>query len=97
MNAEELLKIQDAVAKQIESSVGVAVKVHVNGKINLLTQEFRDYVKDDMDWKERAKPTIELGNNIRGFNKGVLYVASTGGALFGLFKCVAEFTKFINK
>lgn len=93
MNAEELIKIQEA----IRDTVGIAIQAHVNGKITKLTVKLDEYIKEDNEWKERANPTIELGNNIRGFNKGLVYVLGITGALFGVGKAVVEFIRYFNK
>lgn len=89
MNADELIKIQEA--------VGVAIEKHVNGKIRLMDAKLDEYIKDDLAWKEQAKPTIELGNNIRGFGKVVVYILGIAGAIFGVFKGIVEFIRYFSK
>ena len=89
MNAEELIKIQEA--------VGVAIEKHVNGKIRVMDARLTEYIKDDLEWKEQAAPTIELGNNIRGFGKVFAYILGTAGVMFGVFKGIVEFIRYFNK
>lgn len=84
MTNDQLQEIQDAVQKVMDKNF--------NGKINTLTQEFRDhktvvnqYIIDDNEWKKKAQPVITMGENVAGFGKVSLYivgfVASVGGAM----------------
>lgn len=49
-----------------------------------MSEKFDEYIKNDMDWKERAEPVIQMGNNARGASKFVLYtsgiIIAVGGA-----------------
>lgn len=72
--------------KTIDDQLKAGIETHVNGKIRLLSQKMDEYIKDDAAWKETAKPTIELGNNIRGFGKVFVYLLGIGATLFGIFK-----------
>lgn len=71
--------------KEIQDAVGVAIKTHVNGKIDRINDKFDAYIKSDMEWKEKAQPVLDMGNNVQGFGKVSLYilgfVASVAGAI----------------
>lgn len=86
MNPEQL----EILRQTIDDQLKLGIETHVNGKIRGLTNEFREYVKDDIAWKETAKPTIELGNNIRGFGKVFVYLLGIGATLFGIFKYLIQ-------
>lgn len=64
----------------------------VNGKIDKLHIELRQYIKEDTEWKERAEPVILMGNNVRGFGKVSLYilgfVAAIIGAILGIISLI---------
>lgn len=82
MNEEQL----EVLRKTIDDQLKAGIETHVNGKIRALTYKIDEYIKDDTAWKETAKPTIELGNNIRGFGKVFVYLLGIGATLFGIFK-----------
>ncbi len=62
------------------------IKETVNGKIDKIDVKLDNYIKDDNEWKAAANPTIELGNNVRGFGKVMVYLLGIAGAIFGLIK-----------
>lgn len=74
--------------RQIKELIQDTIKITVNGKIDALRNEVNVYIKEDNEWKDRANPTVQLGNNIRGFGKVVAYILGTAGMLFGLFKFI---------
>ena len=78
MTPEEFTKITDIIK--------VTIKETVNGKIDRLDIKLDTYMKEDNDWKDRANPTIELGNNVRGFGKVMVYLLGIAGAIFALIK-----------
>lgn len=71
--------------KEIQEAVGIAIKVHVNGKIDRMNDKIDAYIKSDMEWKEKAQPVLDMGNNVQGFGKVSLYIigfiASVAGAI----------------
>lgn len=77
MDEETLNKIEKAIAASIEKTV--------NGKINLLTKEFREYVTQDEAWKDKAAPVLKMGESVQGFGKVSLYllgfISALGGAI----------------
>ena len=89
MTPKQLKAIQDTIGKSIDKTV--------NGKISILTEEFREhkiivnqYIKEDNEWKTKAEPVIQMGENVAGFGKVSLYivgfVASVAGAILVLLK-----------
>ena len=78
--------------KLIEKTIENSIEKTVNGKIRILTEEFREhktvvnqYIKDDTEWKGKAEPVIQMGENVQGFGKVSLYIlgfiASVAGAI----------------
>lgn len=59
-----------------KASAEIAYKASIeNVKSNKnLEATLNAYIKEDMDWKKRAEPAIELGNNARGASKAVLWL-----------------------
>ena len=84
MNPEQL----EVLRKTIESQLKIGIEAHVNGKIRALTTQLETYIKEDNEWKERAKPTIELGNNVRGFGIVFMYILGVLAAIFGVIKFI---------
>lgn len=82
MTPEQLELLRQTIDKQLKAGI----ETHVNGKIRVLTERFETYVKEDNEWKERANPTIELGNNVRGFGIVLVYLLGVAGAIFGVIK-----------
>lgn len=82
MTPEQLEILKETIDKQLKAGI----ETHVNGKIRVLSDKFEAYVKEDNEWKERANPTIELGNNVRGFGVVLVYLLGVVGAIFGVIK-----------
>ena len=79
---------EQKILEQIEKSI----RTTVNGKIDVLRADFNAYAKEDMEWKESAKPAIEMWTNINGFGKIASYgltVLMALGASWELIKWVA--------
>ena len=47
-------------------------------------EKFDSFRKEDKEWKSDAKPIIDMGKNLRGFSKVILYILYLVGAVFGL-------------
>ena len=77
MNKEQLNQIKEVITDSIQ--------IHVNGKIDILSNKLDSYITDDTEWKKRAEPVIRMGENLAGFGKVSLYlvgfVASVVGAI----------------
>jgi len=76
----------EVIKQTIENQLKLGIETHVNGKIRRLDEKLDTYIKEDNEWKERANPTIELGNNVRGFGIVFVYLLGVAGAIFGLIK-----------
>lgn len=85
MDEHQLQQIRDTIAESIETTV--------NGKIRVLTQEFRDYVKEDTEWKDRAQPYIDGLANITGGTKILVWVVMGIGAVAGAILSIKSFFK----
>ena len=84
MTPEQLELLRQTIDNQLKKGI----ETHVNGKIRSLTERFDTYVREDNEWKERANPTIELGNNVRGFGIVFMYLLGVLGAIFGVIKYI---------
>jgi len=82
MTPEQLEILKETIDNQLKQGI----ETHVNGKIRGLSERFDSYVKEDNEWKERANPVIELGNNVRGFGVVFMYILGVVGAVFGIIK-----------
>lgn len=82
---QETSGLVDTILHKIDSHIEESINRNVNGKINLLTQKVDNYVKQDNEWKIKAEPVIQMGQQVQGFGKVSLYivgfVASVGGAV----------------
>ncbi len=62
--------------------------INKNSKLNLLSNNFHAYVKEDNAWKVKAEPVIKMGENVQGFSKVSLYIvgfiASVTGAIYAI-------------
>lgn len=79
---------------KIEKELDPAIKKHVNGQFNDFKREFRDYVESDIKWKDDARPVIEMGKNLQGASKVMLYLTGVIITIGGAFKII---TSFFNK
>lgn len=86
MTEEQYARLEETIVKHIHGSVAMATEKYVNGKIRDLHGEFHNYIKEDNEWKKAAQPTIDLGNNIRGFGKVTVYLLGIGATLFAIIK-----------
>lgn len=71
---------------EINKTIAETIKTTVNGKIDKLNVKIDNYIVTDNEWKQQANPTIELGNNIRGFGKVAIYILGFAGMVFGIIK-----------
>jgi hypothetical protein len=76
----------ERIRQTIEDQLKIGIETHVNGKIRKMDEKLDAYIKEDNEWKARANPTIELGNNIRGFGKVFAYLLGIGATVFGIIK-----------
>ncbi len=72
--------------KTIKESIYASIETTVNGKIRKLDEKLEAYIVTDDEWKARASPIIEMGNNIKGFGKVLAYVIGTVAVLLGIIK-----------
>jgi hypothetical protein len=84
----------ETLAKRIED----VIQKKVNGKIDGLRNDFNLYVEQDTQWKEDAKPVIDMGKNINGFgkiSKVILSLMVAIGSAWGLIEWISG--KISNK
>lgn len=82
MTPEQYQQLQETIKETVEN----AVRATVNGKIDRMNTKLDTYIKEDNEWKEQAQPTIEMGNNVRGFGKVTVYLLGVAAALFAVLK-----------
>ena len=58
----------------IQAHIADTVRLTVNGKIDKINTKLDTFMKEDLEWKARAQPILDLGANVRGFNKGLVYL-----------------------
>lgn len=84
----------ETLTKRIED----IIQKKVNGKIDELRNDFNFYVEQDTQWKEDAKPVIDMGKNINGFgkiSKVILSLMVAIGSAWGLIEWISG--KIANK
>lgn len=86
MTPEQIQELKDSMNHTLREGI----ETHVNGKIRTLTAEFKTYVKEDMEWKERADPALELVNNVKGFGRVFVYLLGVASAIFAVLKYLVE-------
>lgn len=79
--------------EEIKKTIQESIDKNVNGKINVLTEEFRDYVKEDMAWKEEYEPYLKGLANLSGGAKLVIWFAVGISSLVGAFLAVKSLWK----
>lgn len=82
MSPEQVELVLHSMNEQIDKSI----KMYVNGKIDRIDLKIDNYIKEDNLWKQTATPTIELGNNIRGFGKVIAYILGIGAGIFAIVR-----------
>lgn len=89
---KETSDLVDMVIHKIEPAIENSVNKYVNGKLDKINLKIDDYIVSDLQWKERAEPTLQMGQNVAGFGKVSLYivgfVASVAGAIIAVIKLV---------
>lgn len=89
MTELEIQKLVEGLAPKLEK----VVEKKVNGKIDHLHVKLDTYIKEDTEWKARAEPVIQMGNNVRGFGKVSLYIVGFVAAVAG---AIISFTNLFN-
>ena len=88
--------------EQIKKVVADGIETNVNGKIRAISKTLNDYIDEDTKykikedlWREKADPVIDMGTNVQGFAKVVLYILAGLGAvigvLLGVIRCIKVF------
>lgn len=81
----------------IAEAVDKGIEKHVNGGVREMHRKLDDHVKEDKgwkkkdaEWKEEAKPVLDMGRNVRAFGKVtkavLLFMALVGGLIVTLIK-----------
>ena len=86
MKESEKQYFEDLLIKAIQ-----ATKSENSGLIGDLKKEiqsvhdkFDTFTKEDHEWKEDAKPIIDMGKNLKGFGKVLMYIIYVIAALGGV-------------
>lgn len=67
----------------IRESIQTTIQEKVNGKIDKLHVKLDTYIKEDTEWKNKAEPVIQMGQNVQGFGKVSLYILGFVASVFG--------------
>lgn len=93
MNHEQF----EQLAQDLTERVHQTIKVEVNGKVETLSMELKEYIKKDELWKEKdqtwkdnAQPAIDAFVNIRGGYKTIILLA-------GLIAAVGAAVVYLKK
>ena len=57
----------------------------VNGKIDNLRQDLRNYIKEDTEWKLNADPVIKTLNNLTGTGRFLIMLFGGLGTIAGAY------------
>lgn len=80
--------------KEITDSISKSVHEVLNGSgIEVLRQEFKDYVKGDMQWKKTAQPAIDLGNRAREVSTTTLWFSGVVITIYSAYTILVNFFK----
>lgn len=74
--------------EDLKATLTETIKITVNGKIDRLNNKLDLYIQEDNDWKDRAKPVIEMGNNARGASVAALWLAGLIIAIGGAWEII---------
>lgn len=77
--------------EHIKEAVREAVKEMVNGKIDKLSADFKQYVKEDMAWKDTAQPAIDAFTNLKGTGKIIMALCAFIGTVVGAIIALKTF------
>lgn len=80
------------ILSKIETHIETSINKNVNGKIINLADEFKDYVKGDMEWKSEYQPYIKGLANVSGGAKILVWVAVSVSAVIGAIVGVKNLT-----
>ncbi len=78
------------------------IRYTVNGKIDSLSRDFKQYVKDDMawkddytesdlEWKDKAQPAIDAFSNLTGAGKILVALALAASAIIGFLIAIKTY------
>lgn len=59
MTKEQEARLNKVIAESIEKNVSVSVEKTVNGKIKAIDAKLDTYIREDNEWKEDVRPTID--------------------------------------
>lgn len=91
---------------EMQATIKSTIQITVNGKIDGLRYELRDYIKDDNawkktsdEWKDAVTPSIEIMKKMEGFTttggwilKSIALVGAAATAIWGGIKFLAWIT-----
>jgi len=58
-----------------------------------LNTKIDEYIKSDNEWKQKAKPVIELGENVTWSSMAMLKILGALGTVGGIIAVIVSFTK----
>ncbi len=81
------------ILEKIDQKIGEGIEKYVNGKIRKLTDEVREHnmivqehYRKDKEWKDSAEAVLELGRNMQGTSKVILWVTGFIIAIGGAYE-----------
>jgi hypothetical protein len=94
---DAVMKRLDKRDEMIKSHIEETIKVVVNGKIDMITTKLNSYIKEDTEWKEMAKPAIELGTNVKGFGRVFAYILGILAAIGASWQGIQWMANLISR
>jgi hypothetical protein len=95
---KETSGLVDLIIHKLETKIEESINKNVNGKIVRLTEKVDNYIVMDNNWREEdakwkldAQPIIDMGKNLQGTSKVLLYCAGVVLALGGAAKLLSTF------
>ena len=89
--------------KTIDDALRVGIQTHVNGKIQLLTMKIDEYIKDDLEYRERQQewrdaitPAIEKVEKISNFSQIGIILLKTLVIMGSATTAIYAFIKYLK-
>lgn len=107
MTPDQLEQLQNTLTKAVETQIKVTVNGKIDKLHQIMeshmeddkrvalefSEKFDTYIKDDKEWKDKAQPVIELGENLTWSSMAILKILGALGTIGGIVAVIVSFTK----
>lgn len=90
---EQLNTFTLQLSQHLSETVQGAVKFHINGKIDALTNKVDEYIKADNVWKKEAQPVIDFYEHMSFSKKFLMGGVVALSAMIGLVVAIKNLLK----